>query len=58
MAKKQTICGHEIHHSMGLCRSCYDHGTRLPEGANYAPATVDPERVAAAADVIVQNVLD
>jgi hypothetical protein len=52
MAKKHTICGHEIHHSMGLCRPCYDHGTRLSEGTNYAPATVDPERVAAVEEAL------
>ena len=42
MARKQTVCGHEPHHSRGLCRFCHDH-FRKQARTNFAPPDVADE---------------
>lgn len=39
MAKKQTICGHEVHHAKGLCRPCFDF-FRKQAKTNIAPPDI------------------
>lgn len=42
MARKQTVCGHEPHHSKGLCRRCTDH-FRKQRQTNIAPPDIPDE---------------
>jgi hypothetical protein len=42
MARKQTICGHEVHHAKGLCRSCFDF-FRKQSKTNIAPPDIPDE---------------
>jgi hypothetical protein len=39
MARKQTICGHEVHHAKGLCRPCFDF-FRKQAKTNVAPPDI------------------
>lgn len=42
MARKLTVCGHEIHHAKGLCRVCFDF-FRKQAKTNIAPPDIPDE---------------
>jgi hypothetical protein len=42
MARKQTVCGHEVHHAKGLCKPCFDF-FRKQAKTNLAPPEIADE---------------
>src|SRR4051812_14134033 len=42
MARRQTVCGHEVHHAKGLCKPCFDF-FRKQAKTNFAPPEISDE---------------